>query len=69
MRKRSDRNDSKIRNGMESAFVLEWKSGTDSYKIRLFVAKRSGAGPCKIIRPFRYPPRHYGLIGNIFTEK
>ena len=54
MRKRSDRNDSKIRNGMESAFVLEWKSGTDSYGIRLFMAKRSGTGPRKIIRPSIY---------------
>ena len=26
------------------------KGGTDSYKIWLFVAKRSSVGPCKLIR-------------------
>ena len=39
---------------MESAFVLEWKSGTDSYKIWLFLVKRSSAGSCKLIRPDVY---------------
>ena len=29
---------------------LSGERGTDSYKIRLFVVKRSGADPCKIIR-------------------
>ncbi len=46
---------------------LGGERGTDSYKIRLFVAKLSSAGSCKVIRPSRYPPRHYGLIRNMFT--
>ena len=33
---------------------LSGERGTDSYKIRLFVAKRSGAGSCKLIRPDAY---------------
>ena len=36
---------------MESAFVLEWESGTDSYGIRLFVVKRSGSDPCNLSVP------------------
>ena len=47
---------------------LGGKGGTNSYKIRLFLVKRSGADPCKLIRPSRYPPRHYGLSRNIFTR-
>ncbi|MBW4713023.1 hypothetical protein KZY63_11320 [Prevotella histicola] len=50
MRERSDRNDSKIRNGIRQAFVVEWERATDNYGTRLFVAKRSSAGSCKIIR-------------------
>jgi len=33
---------------------LSGERGTDSYKIRLFVAKRSSEGPCKIIHPDVY---------------
>ena len=36
------------------SFVLGWERSTDSYKIRLLVVKRSGAGPRKIIRPSIY---------------
>ena len=39
---------------MLSAFVLGWERATDSYGIRLFVVKRSGADPCKIIHPDVY---------------
>ena len=33
---------------------LGGKGGTDSYKIRLFIVKRSSAGSCKLIRPDVY---------------
>ncbi|WP_257881902.1 hypothetical protein [Prevotella histicola] len=33
---------------------LGGERGTDSYKIRLFVAKRSSIGLCKLIRPDVY---------------
>ena len=46
---------------------LSGERGTDSYKIRLLVAKLSIADPRKIIRSSRYPPRHYELIRNMFT--
>ena len=36
---------------MQSAFVLGWESGTDSYGIRLFIVKRSSADSCKLIHP------------------
>ena len=30
--------------------LLDGEGATDSYETRLFVAKRSGADPCKLIR-------------------
>ena len=39
---------------MLSTFDLGWERATDSYGIRLFVVKRSGADPCKIIHPDVY---------------
>ena len=33
-----------------SLLLLDGEGETDSYKTRLFVAKRSGADPCKLIR-------------------
>jgi len=33
---------------------LSGERGTDSYKIRLFMVKRSSADPCKIIRSSTY---------------
>jgi len=39
---------------MLSALVLEWERATDSYGTRLFVAKRSSVGPCKLICPDVY---------------
>ena len=33
-----------------SLLLLDVEGETDSYKTRLFVAKRSGADPCKLIR-------------------
>ena len=34
--------------------LLDGEGATDSYKIRLFVVKRSSAGPCKLICPDVY---------------
>ncbi|WP_315275989.1 hypothetical protein [Prevotella histicola] len=39
---------------MLSTFDLGWERATDSYKIWLFVAKLSSAGPCKLICPDVY---------------
>ena len=39
---------------MQVAFVLGWGGATDSYKIRLFMVKRSSVGSCKLIRPDAY---------------
>ena len=33
---------------------LSGERGTDSYGTRLFMVKRSGAGPCKLIPPSIY---------------
>ncbi|WP_311563140.1 hypothetical protein [Prevotella histicola] len=44
-----ERSDSKIRNGIRQAFVVEWERATDNYGTRLFVAKRSSAVSCKLI--------------------
>jgi len=33
---------------------LGGKGGTNSYKIRLFIVKRSSVGSCKLIRPDAY---------------
>ena len=33
---------------------LGGKGGTDSYKIRLFIVKRSSVGSCKLIHSFTY---------------
>ena len=39
---------------MLSTFDLGWERATDSYKIWLFVAKLSSAGPCKLTCPDVY---------------